>query len=63
MQSVLPTDELSPYTGIQLEDVPHLKPGTEYRLVLSSRAPSEDFSLALPRRGWSGLHHTRLNAV
>ena len=44
MQSVLPTDELSPYTGIQLEDVPHLKPGTEYRLVLSSRAPSEDFS-------------------
>ena len=30
MQSVLPTDELSPYTGIQLEDVPHLKPGTEY---------------------------------
>ena len=44
MQSVLPTDELSPYTGIQLEDVPHLKPGTEYRLVHSSRAPSEDFS-------------------
>ena len=60
MQSVLPTDELSPYTGIQLEDVPHLKPGTEYRLVLSSRAPSEDFSplVLLDAAGADCIIHT-----
>ena len=47
MQSVLPTDELSPYTfGPQ-------QPGSLGGFL----------SFGSARRGWSGLHYTRLNAV
>jgi hypothetical protein len=44
LQTALPVTELFSSTGAKLKPPTRLKPGTEYRLVLSSRAPSEDFS-------------------